>query len=235
MKLNAFISRSGFCSRRKAAAFIKEGKVKVNAKVIYEPWYELKEKDCVKIGSKALHTERNIYIILNKPRGTTATSEDKFAEKKVTDLIPKHLGRVYPVGRLDKDSRGLMILTNDGDLCNKLTHPRFEVEKEYLLKVKGKPDAAAIEKMKKGIRDGGDFLNIKSAFIRWSKTSKTQIKVIVCEGKKRHLRRLFNRAGFPVLDLKRERIGRLRLGDLAEGAFKVIDKQSIYRLTLKKS
>jgi len=232
MKLNAFIARSGLCSRRKAVAFIKEGKVKVNSKVIYEPWYEIKEKDSVKIGGRLLHAEKNIYVVFNKARGTTATSEDKFADKKITDLIPKHLGRVYPVGRLDKDSRGLVILTNDGDLCHKLTHPRFEVEKEYLIKVKGRPEAAVIEKMKKGIRDGGDLLKIKSAFIRWSKTSKTQIKVIVCEGKKRHLRRLFRRAGFPILDLKRERIGGLRLGDLAEGAFKVIDKQTIYKLTL---
>ena len=234
MKLNAFIARSGFCSRRKAAAFIKEGKVKVNSEVICHPWYELKEKDFVKIGSKLLCAEKNVYIIFNKPRGTTATSEDKFAEKKITDLIPKHLGRVYPVGRLDKDSRGLMILTNDGDLCHKLTHPRFEVEKEYLLKVRGKPGAPAIEKMKKGIRDGGDFLKIKSAYIRWSKTNKTQIKVVVCEGKKRHLRRLFSRLGFPVLDLKRERIGNLMLGDLEEGAFKIVDRKTIYRLTLER-
>ena len=108
---------------------IKDGKVAVNGKTIMEPWFEVSERDAVKVGKRLLNSEKEVYILFNKPRGVTTTSEDKFAEVKITDLIPKRFGRVYPVGRLDKSSRGLIVLTNDGDLCQRLTHPSFEIEK----------------------------------------------------------------------------------------------------------
>jgi len=228
MKLNLFISRSGFCSRRDAADFVKEGKVTVNGKIVKEPWTEVADADAVKVGGKKLNTEKQIYILFNKPKGVTTTSDDKFAEKMITDFVPKSFGRVYPVGRLDKPSKGLIILTNDGELCHRFTHPKFEIEKEYLVTIEGKADEPLLKRLKKGVEDDGDILKVKSADIQKTWTGRAQIRVIVCEGKKRHLRRLFERLGYKVFDLIRIRIGKITLGDLKEGRFKIVDKKFIY-------
>ena len=223
MRLNVFMAKSGFCSRRKADSFIKNGKARVGGKVVCQPWFEVRETDSVEVNGRFLRPDpRNpIYLVFNKPKGVTTTLKDRFARRKITDFIPKKFGRLYPVGRLDKDSRGLIILTNNGDFCYRLTHPKFEVEKEYILWLKGKISAGALKSLKKGVEENGDMLKVKSASIEASKAGKTKVKVVVCEGKKRHLRRLFEALGFPVLDLKRVRISDLRLGNLREGSFKV--------------
>ena len=228
MRLSAFIAKSGFSSRRKAAFLVKSGKVKLNGKVTLEPWIEIKESDSVKVSGKNLKPEKNAYIIFNKPKGVTTTLKDAHAEMKISDFIPKKFGRLYPVGRLDRNSTGLIILTNDGDTCYKLTHPKFEVEKEYILWVKGRLDEALLEKAKKGIRDDGDTLRVKYASIKTQKKYKTEINAVISEGKKRHLRRLFKALGYPVINLKRIRIGRLKLGTLREGTFKLISKSTLF-------
>jgi 23S rRNA pseudouridine2605 synthase len=234
MRLNQFIAKSGFCSRRKAGDLIKKGTVNINGTVVYEPWREVRDKDVVTVGGRTLQTKKNVYVLFNKPKGVTATLKDAFAHKKITDYLPKTLGRIYPVGRLDKDSHGLLILTNDGDLCYRLTHPRFEVEKEYVLWVKGRVTPAMVTMLKKGIRDGGDLLKVKSASVGISKNNNTKITVVISEGKKRHLRRLFGHLGLGIVDLQRRRIGKLRLGGLREGNFKVIDRTALYRLTVNR-
>lgn len=228
MKLNLFIAKSGCCSRRNAALLIKDGKVTVNGKPVLEPWFEVSDGDAVKARGKLLNAEKQVYILFNKPRGVTATCEDKFAEEKITDLIPKRFGRVYPVGRLDKNSRGLMILTNDGDLCHRYTHPRFEVEKEYIVIIEGDAEESIIKKLIRGVDDHGEILKVRAASIgkRWP--NRTQLDVIICEGKKRHLRRLFEALGYKVLDLLRIRIGRINLGEMKEGSLKLVDKKFIY-------
>jgi 23S rRNA pseudouridine2605 synthase len=228
MKLNLFIAKGGYCSRRNAALLIKDGKVTVNGRAVLEPWYEVQDGDAVKADGKLLNTEKQVYILFNKPRGVTATCEDKFAEEKITDLIPKRFGRVYPVGRLDKNSRGLIILTNDGDLCHRFTHPKFEIEKEYLVTIEGDAEETIIKRLMKGVEDYGEILRVKSASIARRWLNKTQLDVIICEGKKRHLRRLFEALGYKVLDLLRIRIGRVHLGDLKEGRLKLVDKKFIY-------
>ena len=235
MKLNVHISRSGYCSRRNAALLIKEGRVTVNGKTISEPWLEVNPGDKVSVNKKLLVQEqKHVYLVFNKPKGVTVTLDDPFAEKKITDFIPKGLGRVFPVGRLDKFSRGIIILTNDGELCYQLTHPKFEIEKEYLVTVKGALDEKVLLKLKSGIREDGDMLKVKSAYMVKSNDDKSVIKVVVCEGKKRHLRRLFWGLEMDVIDLKRVRIGHLELGGLKEGNFKIIDQKTIYSLTTKK-
>lgn len=228
MKLNLFISRSGYCSRRNAALFVKDGKVTVNGNIVKEPWYDVAQTDAVKVCGKLLAQEKQMYVLFNKPKGVTATCEDKFAEVLITDLIPKRFGRLYPVGRLDKDSHGLIILTNDGDLCHRFTHPKFEIEKEYLVTVKGEVDESIIKKLEKGISDNGEVLKVKSAVISKSWTNRAQLDVVICEGKKRHLRRLFTGIGYKVQDLLRIRIGKIHLGGLRDGKLKVVDKKFIY-------
>lgn len=232
VKLNVYIARSGRCSRRKADALIKEGEVTVNGGIILHPWYNIKEGDRVEVRGKVLAAEDHAYIIFNKPYGVTSTVEDRFASRKVVDVVPKNMGRLYPVGRLDRMSRGLIILTNDGELCQKLTHPKFEIEKEYLVTIRGPAPDSLPAKLVNGAEDGGDFLSVKSADIAVNGGKRSVIRAIVCEGKKRHIRRLFLKLGLNVLDLKRVRIGNLLLGDMREGSFKILSRDYIYSKTL---
>ncbi len=233
MRLNAFIAKAGFSSRRKAAEFAKEGRVKVGGKVVLEPWYVVQGGDAVSVNGKLLHAEANLYFIVNKPKGVTATVEDTHALKKVTEIVPKRYARLYPIGRLDKDSRGLILLTNDGDLCYQLTHPKFEIEKEYVVMARGELDEDSLKRLKSGVFDEGDLLKVKSYSGVRRTGDHTTLRVVIAEGKKRHLRRLFKALGNPVTDLKRIRIGDLRLGETKEGGFEKIDKETAYRLALK--
>ncbi|MFA6321810.1 MAG: pseudouridine synthase [Candidatus Omnitrophota bacterium] len=233
MRLNAFIAKAGFSSRRKAVELIKEGKVKVGGKVVNEPWYIIKEGDAVTVSGKLIHSEKNLYFIINKPKGVTTTVDDPYALKKVTEILPKKYARLYPIGRLDKDSRGLIILTNDGDLCYKLTHPKFEVEKEYVATVKGLLEDDVLLRLKRGVFSEGDILKIKSYSGVKKLGDHTTLHVVIAEGKKRHLRRIFKAVGSPVTDLKRIRIGSLGLGELREGGFEKIEREDIYKLALK--
>lgn len=228
MRLNAFIAKSGFSSRRKAASLVKGGSVTVNGKIAVQPWVEVKKEDTVKVNGKNISLVRNVYLIFNKPKGVTTTLKDRFAEKKITDFIPKKYGRVYPVGRLDKNSEGLIILTNDGALCYSLTHPKFEVEKEYELWVAGDVAEGILKKAKKGVIDNGDILKVKSAVLGAKEKDKTKVNVVVSEGKKRHLRRLFECLGLKALSLKRVRIGSLKLGNLKEGDIRAVDKKALH-------
>ena len=231
MRLNAYISNSGYCSRRKAVDLIKEGRVSINGIVSLEPWVEITGTEAVLVDKQPVYAKKDYYVVLNKPSGVTSTLEDRFAEKKITDMIPKKFGRLYPVGRLDKDSRGLIILTNDGDFCYKLTHPKFEIEKEYEVTVSDKIEKDAINKLKKGVSSDGEILKVRTAGIKSAGENKSVLLVTICEGRKRHIRRLFEGIGMHILDLKRVRIGSLTLGDLRDGEFKIFDKETIYNFT----
>lgn len=245
MRLNLFISKAGVASRRKADILIKDGKVAVNAKVTREPFFSVEERDKVTVEEKLITLQKHIYVIFHKPCGVTTTLGDKFAPRKIIDFLPKELKGVYHVGRLDKNSCGLIILTNDGNLCYHLTHPKFEIEKEYLVKVTGKiMTEVDCDKAKQGIEDKGDFLKVKDIEILKQNKSRPFLqdiekeldknesfaKVIICEGKKRHLRRLFRGLGFTVKHLERVRIGRLKLGNLKQGEYRLIEKEKIYSL-----
>jgi len=235
MNLNLYIARSGHCSRRRATLLIKEGGVSVNGKTVTTPWTQVGPGDHVRVSGSLLHAEKHHYVILNKPRGVTSTVADAHADRRVVDLVPAGLGRLYPVGRLDRMSRGLIILTNDGDLCNRLTHPRFGVEEEYVVVMRGRADSALLARLKKGAREGGDHLRVRAARILSAGDKRSTLAVTVNEGKKRHIRRLFGAVGAPVSDLLRVRIGALRLGSLQEGRCMVMDRETIYKKTLQKS
>ncbi len=221
MRLNHYIAKSGLCSRRRADCLIKEGKVEVNGQRVCLPFFPVGEDDAVRVEGRALRLKQPTYILLNKPKGVTVTRSDKFAAVKVTDLLPKGLKSLYPVGRLDKDSGGLLILTNDGDFCYRLTHPKFSVEKEYQLKLKGELRESDCQRAKRGIRDGGDFLKLSRIKIL-QRNKDTICRTVISEGKKRHLRRLFKRLGYPVIDLQRIRVGKFTLGNLKPGEYRII-------------
>jgi len=201
---------------------------------VREPWHEVKEDAHVTVDGKDVGSQREAYLAFNKPKGVTVTLEDRFASRKIIDMIPKRYGRIYPVGRLDKDSRGLILLTTDGDLCHRLTHPRFEIEKEYAVSVDSAVTEDQLEQVRRGIADKGDVLNVRSCKIVRSAGGVTELEVIAAEGKKRHLRRIFKKLGLNVIDLRRVRIGGLKLDALGEGKFRELDRETVYDLTLGK-
>lgn len=235
MRLNVFIAKSGYASRRKADDLIKSGKVKVNGKIEKEPFFDVKSTNKVEIDGRPLSLKEFIYIILNKPKGVTSTVKDRHALKTVLDCLPQRLRGVYPVGRLDKNSTGLLILTNDGNLCFKATHPKFSVEREYLVKLRGSLTLNDCRRAYQGIKDEGELLRVKKINILKKENNFTLCRVLACEGKKRHIRRIFKQLGFSVLSLKRVRIGKLNLGNLREGHFKLLPKEKLYSLLFKVS
>jgi len=235
MRLNVFIAKSGYASRRKVDSLIKEGKVLVRGRVVRQPFFDVKRGERVEVDKRLLSLKEFSYVIFNKPKGVTTTQADKFATFKVVDFLPQKLKKLYPVGRLDKNSTGLLILTNDGQLCYELTHPKFEIEKEYLVLVNGKVVPRDCKAAKKGIFDEGESLRVKQISILRQEANESLCKVVVCEGKKRHLRRLFKGLGFEVKALKRVRIADLVLGGLGEGKYRVLSRKKIHSLLFKKT
>ncbi|MCM8773983.1 MAG: rRNA pseudouridine synthase [Candidatus Omnitrophica bacterium] len=227
MRLNLFISRSGFASRRKADYLITSGKVKVNGLEVREPWYRVNKKDKVEVEGRLLEQEKFIYIAWYKPKGVVTTLKDRFAKNNVRNYFPYHkFGRVFPVGRLDKDSEGLLLLTNDGRFCFQLTHPKFKIEKEYMVTGKGRVSNLILEMVQKGIKDGKDLLHVdKVDILKINDT--TTLRVLIHEGRKRHLRRLFSHLGFKVLSLKRIRIANICLSGLKPGEYRILSYEDI--------
>ncbi len=248
VRIQKHIADMGICSRRKAEEFISAGKVKLNGKTVTEMGVKIDpQKDKVEVAgyerskksfdkSGANKIPKNIYIILNKPVDfiTSTTSEQG---QSVIDLLRKENGtghqrrdvreRVYPVGRLDKDSEGLVLLTNDGELANKLTHPRYEHEKEYEVVIDQQLSRDARKVLEKGMNIEDGFvqgIKIKKEF---NKGKRTIITVILKEGKNRQIRKMFGRLGYKVLALKRTRLGRLKLGVLPVGRWKFVKKEYI--------
>lgn len=223
--LTKFISQSGHCSRRKAEELIRAGKVNVNNKTA-ELGQRVNEKDIIKINNKLITTNKEkTYIILNKPRDYTCTTRKFKNEQNIFKLLPDEYKNLHIVGRLDKNSRGLILLTNDGDLSFKITHPKFEHEKKYEIKLKVeskklKEKENIILHFKNGINIGnGDGL-VKAKDIK--KLSTNKFEITLTEGKKRQIRRMFEVINLKVSDLKRISIGKINLGDLKEGEWKEI-------------
>ena len=230
--LQKYIAESGYCSRRKAEELIRLGKVFVNDKKA-ELGQKVDEKDIVKINNKIISiNQKKTYIILNKPREYTCTNKKFTGEKNVFELLPDKYKSLHIVGRLDKNSRGLVLLTNDGDLTLKLTHPRFEHEKKYIIKIKNEDKIRETDKLRirneeiiriftKGIdiSDGDGIVKVKKI----KTLSANKFEIILTEGKKRQIRRMFEALNLKVFDLKRVSIGKISLGDLKEGEWKEIN------------
>ncbi len=229
VRLNVFLARCGVASRRHADELIKEGKVKVNGNVITYCGLRVNSQDRVEVGGKLVLPKEFVYFAFYKPRGVTTTMADRFAKRNVGDYIPSHLKGIFPVGRLDRDSEGLLILTNDGEFALRLTHPRFGVEKEYVLEVEGSCTSQDLHRACLGVEDKGEVLRIKKGRVeRIGKLSR--VRVVVKEGKKRHLRRIFKQLGLKVVSLKRVRIGNISLGNLEPGTMRSIPERKIQRL-----
>ncbi len=229
-RLQKILSRFGVASRRKAEELILNKKVLVNNKIAKLGQKVDLKKDIVEVKHRSLSAEAGnfrveakeeqaVYYLVNKPVNFTCSVSDKHAKKLITDLVPKN-PKVWPVGRLDKNSTGLIILTNDGNLTNKLTHPKFKHEKEYEVAVDKKISEKFLQKMKKGIKlDEGVAKADKIIAL-----NKNKFIIILHQGWKRQIRRMCEKLNYKVLELKRTRIGKIKLKDLKEGKFEEIKK-----------
>lgn len=224
MRLQVFLSKAGVSSRRAAINIIKQGKVTVNGKKIFEPCFSVNpEKDEIFFGAERICLKEKIYVLLNKPKGVTTTKKDRFAEKTVMDLLPRRLHHLNPVGRLDKDTRGLILLTNDGEMINSLTHPKFNVEKVYAVKL----DRKLEPKDKTGLESGIMLDGRRTSPCSIISGDKNGLEITLHEGRKRQIRRMFSKTGYSVIDLKRTKEGFLRLGSLEEGRWRFLTKEEI--------
>lgn len=229
MRLQKYMARSGVASRRKSEEIILAGRVKVNNEVVKELGTRIdKYEDLVMVDDRIIELEEDkVYIILNKPVGYMTTLKDRFSDKKVIDLIEGVDERIYPVGRLDEDTEGLLILTNDGDLTFKLTHPSYEVNKRYIAHVEGLPKEESLEKLRRGIpMDGSITSPARVDLIRVGKGS-AFLEIEIHEGKNRQVRRMCQYIGHPVIDLKRISLDRLVLGDLEIGQWRHLTSEEV--------
>ncbi len=227
MNLNVYVAESGFCSRRKATELIKAGGVTINHGVMTDPAYQVRDKDTVRVGKRVLKPESKVYLIFNKPSGCVTTMEDPEGRPTVMDYINVK-ARVYPVGRLDYDTTGLLLLTNDGDLAEKLSHPRLEVPKTYLAVLDRPLDPKYIPTLQKGIRLRDGLVKVDG--ITYSGASKKGILVTIHSGKYRVVRRIFEHIGFMVEKLHRVAYAGLSVSKVPKGTWRVLAKQDVEHL-----
>ena len=228
MRINKFLSSLGIASRRAIDKYIEEGRIKVNG-VIASTGIDVTEDDEIYIDNKKIETKRieeKVYFILNKPLEVLSASSDDRGRKTVVDLI-KTDKRIFPIGRLDYMTSGLILLTNDGELFNRLVHPKSEIYKEYYIKVFGEVKKEEIEELKKGVLlEDGKTLPAKVSGIKYDK-NKTSMYISIREGRNRQIRRMIEKFGYKVLMLRREKIGELSLGDLKEGKYRELTREEI--------
>jgi 23S rRNA pseudouridine2605 synthase len=231
MRLNKYIAYCGVCSRRQAADLVKSGAVIVNGKEMLEPFYQMKANDLVSVKGKPVKPEsRKVYILMNKPKNVITTAKDERGRKTVMDLLAGKVNeRVFPVGRLDRDTTGLLLLTNDGELAEKLTHPSHGVKKIYHVQLDRSLPNSDLEKIRKGIEledgialvDGVDYVE---------GTKHTELGVEIHIGKNRIVRRIFEKLGYTVERLDRVYLGGLTKKDLPRGFFRKLTEREVIML-----
>ncbi|MCL4229671.1 rRNA pseudouridine synthase [Candidatus Dependentiae bacterium] len=231
MILNKFLAQAGICSRRKAVELIKSGKVTVNHFPILEPGYMVRETDVVRYNKRVVKPEEKIYILLNKPTGYISTVSDEHDRNTVFELIEKAQRghRLYPIGRLDRDTTGLLILTNDGDLAQQLAHPRYNVQKVYQVMLDQALRNEDMQKISAGLKlEDGKITVDHIVYI--PKKPHTHIRVTLHSGKNRIVRRIFEHLGYQVIALDRIKYAGLTIRNLPRGGWRKLTEQEIIKL-----
>ena len=230
MRLNKFLAHAGVASRRKSADLIKAGKVSINDSIERNPSYMVQESDKVVFAGKQLaHVVKYVYLLLNKPKNTITTTTDEKGRKTVMDLIKDVDQRIYPVGRLDKDTTGLLVLTNDGDLAQKLAHPSFEIRKVYSVTLDKDISDKHLEAIRQGLKLGDGIAQVDSVE-RAEKGPANIVGITLHIGKNRIVRRIFEHLGYEVLKLDRIYYAGLTKKDLPRGRYRPLAAMEIKRL-----
>ena len=237
-RLNKYLADCGLASRRKADQMIEEGEVQVNGKTVYELGIRIEPGvDRVTVRGKPVKpVTQKIYVIFNKPENVLTTMEDPEGRPTVADFMEKLPVRVFPVGRLDWDTEGLLLLTNDGEFAQKVMHPREEIPKTYMAKLDGHPTQAQLDKLLRGVTiPGGRVKALHVERAKFGDSSKYDwIKIVIGEGKNRQVKHMFTKIGFDVKKLKRVAIGQLTLGPLQRGEYAFLDAAGIARIFRKR-
>lgn len=223
MRINKYIAHSGYTSRRKADELILAGKVKINGQVVDQPGIKVNVRDKVEVDGKLLEIEKKFYIKLYKPLGFITSNFDPYNEKDLNDLV--HIEeRFFAAGRLDKDSEGLLIITNDGDFTNNLIHPKFKLDKEYIVKIDKKLSSNQEKRFEEGL-DIGNGEKTSDAILEY--LGDNTYKVIIHQGYNRQIRKMFKVFGANVINLKRIRIGKIKLKDLKEKEYRYFNDEEL--------
>ena len=230
IRLNKYIASSGLCSRRKADELIEQGVVIVNGKTITELGYLVQQKDKVFVNKKLIYPVKHEYYRFYKPAGYITTCDDERGRKTIYDLLPENLAGLKPVGRLDKDSTGLLILTNDGELINALTHPSVKVPKVYMVTVNAQVKRAELEQMANGIEIEPNKIAYADIQVLEIDNKHTEMQITLYQGMNRQIRKMFEYFGYEVKVLKRIRHATLNLNGLKRGEFKPIKPAQIKEL-----
>jgi 23S rRNA pseudouridine2605 synthase len=228
MRLNKYISQAGVASRRKADELTLEGKVKINGVVMNEPGYDVAENDVVEVNGRVVkHEAKKVYIMLNKPKGFITSLDDEKDRPTVMELLTDIEERLFPIGRLDYNTSGMLLLTNDGDLAYKLAHPKHHIYKTYRARVSGQVSGERLAKLRNGVDIGG-FVTSKAIVNVIKQVERSAIvEIKIFEGKNRQVRKMFAAVGNKVLDLERVAIGDLYLGHLKQGHYRKLTQKEI--------
>lgn len=231
MRIAKYLAAAGLGSRRHCETLVGEGRVTVNGAVVASPAFDVVPgRDTVCCDARPVQLATGVYVLLNKPPGYTCSARDRHAQRLVFDLIPKPLGRLFTVGRLDRDSEGLLLLTNDGDLAQRLAHPRYGVQKRYRVWCAGVVDRKALDAMRHGVEDDGDVLRVRAVRVLEAGAGEVVFDMVLDEGRKREIRRLCLRLGLRVHRLRREEFGPLRDAGLAPGCWRHVTPEELASL-----
>ena len=230
VRLQKYIAMSGIASRRAAEVMIEEGRVKVNGKKVTEQGTKVETGcDTVTVDNKPVEIkDKKYYIMLNKPAGYVSTAKDQFDRPTVVDIVKEEVGtRIFPVGRLDYETEGLLLMTNDGDFTYKITHPKFQKDKTYIAVINGGIAIPDLNRLRKGVRVEDYTTSPAQVEIMDAAGGKTAIKITIHEGRNRQVRKMFDALGYTVIALKRIKIGELELGNLPIGRWRHLTSHEI--------
>src|SRR5438477_1329514 len=228
MRLNRFLAAAGVGSRRYCDQLIAAGRVRINGRPCTDFSAQPSTRDHVKVDGKLVHANQPLHIVMNKPAGFVSTRSDPHARDTIFDLLPSKFRRLFSIGRLDAQSEGLLILTNDGELAQRLMHPRYKIEKEYELLLDRPWDPTLAPRLLRGV-----FLDSQRAkIVRLHSVTPTRLRVVLRQGINRQIRRMFHEIGYEVKRLVRVRTGNLRLGDLPRGHWRALTKRELASLSV---
>jgi 23S rRNA pseudouridine2605 synthase len=230
-RLQKVLAAAGLGSRRQCEELIVTGRVEVDRQVVTELGTRVEaDQQEVRVDGTVLPRTRQLYYAVNKPDGVISTNRDPSGRPRVIDLVPKPDVRLFPVGRLDLHSEGLILLTNDGELANRLTHPRYGIQKTYRVTVAGCPEREVLDKLRRGIRLAEAWVRVPAIKIKSRQKKSAVLEMVLEEGRNREIRRILAKVGHKVLRLERVAVGPVRLGNLEPGAYRVLSRQEIQAL-----